>query len=589
MIAEDLGRLFEVGFNIGILSYIQQNQLKHHFGNLYQHDLQAIRFPQLHRRIVERANIINTSDSKIVAKWSLFFLQKGFLSGLNFFREYLETIGYKPKRLEIIYYQCNFYDDNSFGIHPKGDEQAFRDILSQFGDLKVDLNRYKQQGEFLRADTLMLLRYRKEFRILSVDLSVFSVRSAEDIKDLDNVEVLKQLLLSEISYLRSKSVFSKLSIDTGEDTSKLGLTFSQDIARYFTAFKRKDKESVKLIQAASYAYSFYNFLRQQNIIQKADPVIFNTIGYSDRGISAMSVSQDNLALLNTCQNIYQQQQSDQTIKEARAKVLRVIQRNAAQSFADGKKFMKSLLEIPSNTTTRVVHQEKITGFFNTIGEVPPQLMTQLGLTGKMNLREAHASLIQTALTGSQTYVFLTGNPGIGKTTAIVEFLKQHFDEGFLFFYVSPRKQVNIDVIEKFKDLNKQGLFCLNTNSNLIQANGGRCTVQYYSNFRSKDFTEQTVQFLDSQTVNERRPRPSQSLQQTMEDLIQDVGHSGTGVLNCICEAVYTIINRKISRNIVATISLQSLKKLEGGQDTLHHFEKIFRNAYNKSEGLVIPY
>ncbi|MEA5530604.1 hypothetical protein VB638_13600 [Dolichospermum sp. UHCC 0684] len=32
-IADDLGRLFEVGFNMGILSYIQQNNLKNRFGS----------------------------------------------------------------------------------------------------------------------------------------------------------------------------------------------------------------------------------------------------------------------------------------------------------------------------------------------------------------------------------------------------------------------------------------------------------------------------------------------------------------------------------------------------------------------------
>ena len=52
-------------------------------------------------------------------------------------------------------------------------------------------------------------------------------------------------------------------------------------------------------------------------------------------------------------------------------------------------------------------------------------------------------------------LFLTGNPGIGKTTAITEFLKQPkiLDEGFLFFYISPRIQVNLDIIEKFTDIN----------------------------------------------------------------------------------------------------------------------------------------
>lgn len=270
--------------------------------------------------------------------------------------------------------------------------------MSQLGNIKVDIGRYKQQGEFLRADTLMLLHNGKQFRILSVDLSVFSIKSAEDIKDLDNVEVIRQLLLSEISYLRSKSVFSGLSIDTGTDTTKLGLTFSEGIARYFTAFKRKDKESVKLIQAASYAHSFYEFLRQHSLLQEADPMMFSIMGYTDRGVSAMSVNRENLDILNTCHRIYKQQQSGQAIAEARQQVLRIIKRKAAESFVDGKTFINSLLAVPPDTTTLVTHQERVTGFFNSSGEVPPQLMAQLGLSGSLDLRSAHTALIKTALT-----------------------------------------------------------------------------------------------------------------------------------------------------------------------------------------------
>ena len=208
---------------------------------------------------------------------------------------------------------------------------------------------------------------------------------------------------------------------------------------------------------------------------------------------------------------------------------------------------------------------------------------------------AHTALIQTALTNDNPYLFLTGNPGIGKTTTIVEFLKQHLDDGFLFFYVSPRKNVNKDVIEKFNSQmeqslpsKKHGLFCINTNAEIIQANNGRCTVQYFSDLRKGDFTEQAVHFIDGKTLLERRPSASQRLQRQMEDLIQDAGEHTKGVLDSICEAIYTIIDRQLSNNIVATISLQSLKKTGSNQDTLRHFEKIFRNAYNQSEGSVIP-
>jgi len=258
---------------------------------------------------------------------------------------------------------------------------------------------------------------------------------------------LKEKWFNSGALFSSKSVFSELRIDT----ESLGLEFSQDLKSYFTAFKYRDKESTKLIQAASYAYSFYEFLQKTGIIHAGTPVVLNAVGYSDRGLSAMSVRRENLAILKTCYEIYTHDSSGKDISNARKQVLNRIKRSAYTSFAQGKDFIDNLLEISPNNTTIVTHQEQVNGFFNSVGEVPCELMNQLGLTGTMNLRQAHAELIQKALVSEATYLFLTGNPGIGKTTAIVDFLKSHIDEGFLFFYVSPRKQVNLDIIEKFKD------------------------------------------------------------------------------------------------------------------------------------------
>ncbi|TAE55261.1 MAG: hypothetical protein EAZ87_20645, partial [Nostocales cyanobacterium] len=53
-IADDLGRLFEVGFNIGILSYIHKNNIKNHFGNIYRQELQNLKFAEIKKIIVKK-------------------------------------------------------------------------------------------------------------------------------------------------------------------------------------------------------------------------------------------------------------------------------------------------------------------------------------------------------------------------------------------------------------------------------------------------------------------------------------------------------------------------------------------------------
>ena len=48
--AANFGRLFEIGFNIGILSFIQQQNIKHNFSDVYQQDLAKINFSKIKQK-----------------------------------------------------------------------------------------------------------------------------------------------------------------------------------------------------------------------------------------------------------------------------------------------------------------------------------------------------------------------------------------------------------------------------------------------------------------------------------------------------------------------------------------------------------
>jgi len=643
-IAENLGRLFEVGFNLGILAYIEHQQIPHHFGDLYRHDLEQLKLPKIVQKMIDSDSLISDLNIQIVEKWSQYFLKKGFLGGLNFFREYLQATGWSPQGrrktqdLEILYYQCSFCNNNSMQSYEKSDRQEFTDLLSQFGELEnIDalISQYSGKGEFLQGDTLLLLRYKNQYRILCVDLSTFSVKSAADLAPLDDVEVLRRMLMTEIKYIRSKSVFSKLRIDTGNSEYLRG-DFSKDLAQYFTAFKRKDKETAKLIQAGSYIHSFYGFLQKQGqkhqILPDDADVVFNVVGYSDRHLSTLSLRPENLDILATFAQIYKHEPKHQEIQNARRKVLQLIQRNAAKSFIDGKQLIQELstkpLEASINSITKITHTEKIDNFFNSLGIIPDELATQLNVTPGATLRNAHAELIQQALLSDNTYIFLTGNPGIGKTTAIANFLKsrkdQDGDDGYLFLYVSPRKQVNLDLIEKFKSdrrdsisgsaarnrptenpgkLSDSRIFAINSNSAIIKDNLGRPTVQYYSDARQDNFRLKQVDFINAAAISSEDSRLSdrrsqKRLHQIADDQIRDRGEKKAGVLFSLCEGIHSLINEQISNQIVATVSIQSLRvnpPREPGQqnftpavDTLRHLDNIFKGAYNSRDKKVIP-
>lgn len=348
----DVGRLFELGFNTGFLTAIQQRKsIESHFGDLYQRDLSRLRFPALMAKMYERTSVVSTWDKDTLERWSLFFLQKGFLAGLNFFEEYLQSFDHiKPhSSREIVYLQCNFYGANSLDTYQKNEQTAVQELMAQFHAqghpvqlTEQEMQEYSSKGNFLRADTLMLLRYRKQWRILCVDLSVFSLHSLQDASDLASIEKIRSILATELRYVRSKSAFTNLSIDTETASGEI---LAGQLQHYFTAFKRQDKESVKLIQAASYAYSFYSFLKKQSILTEDDKVSFNVVGYTDRSINAMSVKKEHIGLLATCADIYKSQHADQTIADARSYVLETIQKAAAKSFGNGREFVRKLVHL----------------------------------------------------------------------------------------------------------------------------------------------------------------------------------------------------------------------------------------------------
>ena len=231
---------------------------------------------------------------------------------------------------------------------------------------------------------------------------------------------------------------------------------------------------------------------------------------------------DKIHLLATCAKIYQNEPKGKEISDARSEVLDVIQLNAARSFKEGRKFVDALLGIGKNVTEPVPHTERIDNFVNSIDIISDKLADDLQIDRGLHLRNAHAELIVKALQSDETYIFLTGNPGIGKTTAIANFLKSHIDDGFLFLYVSPRKQVNLDIIEKFKYKNtgllcNDRLFCINTNADIIKSNSGQCTVKYASNSYRENFTKKTVHFLKDDSEIQRKEYHQSQIERKSEN------------------------------------------------------------------------
>lgn len=68
----------------------------------------------------------------------------------------------------------------------------------------------------------------------------------------------------------------------------------------------------------------------------------------------------------------------------------------------------------------------------------------------------------------------------------------------------------------------------------------------------------------------------------------DKGEQISGVLNSLCQGLATTLKERFSNAIVATVSIQSLKRTANGNNTLRHLAKIFQNVYSTSGGKITP-
>ncbi|GBE90600.1 helicase C-terminal domain-containing protein [Nostoc cycadae] len=308
-------------------------------------------------------------------------------------------------------------------------------------------------------------------------------------------------------YMESRGVFSRVCAEVkGEEFS-----LSKRLESFLSAFSGQDKPLFKLCQASSYTDRLIHELRKHQLLEgscHARAMAVTSNGIESLAAHFWGVEPDTRAeLMKSLGQAYRQAKhsKDDVPLDLYAEIGLVF-RKLVRSLPSA--FKEQAQHLAENQTlgqySHFLFQENVTDFYNPMDEISKaeaiasiedhdalheffgsNPITQIAnFVNEINpdqetirLREVHEAAVFAGITAAQVgkinVLALEGNPGIGKTTAVMKFLKQQKqqDRGFLFLYLSPRVVINRDVTDKLARENKQptGILTITSNKNLIDA------------------------------------------------------------------------------------------------------------------------
>ncbi|OOB79596.1 MAG: hypothetical protein BEN18_03620 [Epulopiscium sp. Nuni2H_MBin001] len=541
---DKLGYIFELGFNIGIASCFQDRP-----------DI----LDMLKNKAYGRESIYSkiANGDEVIRKNIDYLLFKGMLSGQNFFTEWINGRDYKLEYFQANF--CNMIDDISV------ERDYYRRCLQSQLSISLrddEVKRLFERGHMFRADTIIMVTIGYKYYICVVDNAI----SLKNVVEYSDIKQVKNVFEKSIFKRKMKGSFSNLGISCANNTD-----IKVALRNYIIGLAATDKPLFKMIQAGSYAYSFVNLISTLGSYGAKIKDIC-VVGYTDEEICSSNVSMEQLDILETCFKTYRTSGAAcGKYKENREAVFRKIKSTFKNFFNIDPQTLNNLINLGPGINTININ-EQFTGYQNTAGQFKYDNHID-------TFRNVHAMQIKKYIANKDIQlIFLTGNAGIGKTTAIVEYLKQQ--EGFLFVYLSPRLQVNQDIEHKFGEFHGVCLSANGTDESSIDGEDVNVV-----NFRAKDTQKFTrakgpIKFLHS----DRKMEPE--LERTKFSKVNDTTFSKAtqykqGVLNRLAQAINVVISENLTNKIVATGSIQSLKATSNVDSTARHLIKIFSNMYNE--------
>jgi len=523
------GQVFEIAVKRGVLQKLIHEKLLINNHPIVQH-WQNFKNAAIKNHLIKSLKLTKDENSQAwVESMVRHLLVLGYGLGWTTMRECLKQTPVSKLKLEAIWCPLVFPGEvQKPDIEPEKTAQEFKQAFNLTGNPDLGL---VEKGKPARADFLLWLSPDENSTTKKRDHFIFcfefSYNVPSKLADFSHENAHREEVSRYARYIDSRGVFSRVCAEVeGEEFS-----ISEKIKNHLLPFSGSDKPLYKLCQASSYTERLIHLLKTKGKLEGA--CIARAIAITSNGCESIAANFNDqpdtrIELMKSLGEAYRKfsKPEDNIPDYLNKEILAVFKRLVQSLPGDFSKQAKQLIPEP-NLETNISYrfEENIEEFYNSNQEVSreniilaveetealhkffngnPQdhFIKELPQTERIQLRKVHESAVIASLKSAQTgkinVIALEGNPGIGKTTAVVKFLEKQ-SEGFMFLYISPRVVINRDVTDKLakNNGNYSGIATLTTNANLINL----APKWYKENFNSKRFIDSAVVFDGVENLN----------------------------------------------------------------------------------------